>query len=57
VTVLDGENNNTHKIYLVASLDEVNGGIQWNAASNINDGIPQHLHTKQWVFPMLNDHQ
>jgi protein arginine N-methyltransferase 7 len=58
----DDSSINTQEIVLVARLDAVNGGVTWNqvqASDNDNDhdvGIVQHLRTKRWVLPMLNDH-
>lgn len=52
------------ELVLVAQLDDVNGGITWNripvsSTDDINNdddvGILQHLRTKRWVLPMLND--
>ena len=58
VHVSDGENS--REIVLSATLDEENGGIQWNDYSSSVDpnfGLQKHLQTKRWMFPMLNDHR
>eukprot|EP00957_Ditylum_brightwellii_P010362 783463-Ditylum_brightwellii.AAC.1 len=60
------DDKNQKEIILVASLDEVNGGIVWNdvhatTASAMKNGkeedlgLLRHLRTKQWVLPMLHD--
>lgn len=38
------------EIHLIATIDETNGGIQWNVHPN-----PPHWRTKDWIVPMLND--
>ena len=54
--------NNGDDICLVPTLDENHGGVQWNPLVDCNDEkddasvvIRQHLQTKEWIFPMLND--
>ena len=45
------------KISLVACLDRVNGGTQWNPILQNNKEflLQCHLQTKRWILPMLND--
>ena len=42
------------KIYLAASIDAENGGIQWQPIDP-EQRLARHLQTKQWILPMLND--
>ena len=60
VSVTSDENPaETREIVLTATLDETNGGVVWNDASNggVDEdvAIVRHLRTKRWVLPMLND--
>lgn len=64
---LTDEEGNSHEVSLVACLDDIHGGIQWNPLSSLpSDGnedsvdsaaLCRHLRTKRWFFPMLNDHR
>jgi hypothetical protein len=42
-------------VCLVATLDEVNGGLKWDNDSTPGAAINRHLRTKKWISPMLND--
>eukprot|EP00934_Nitzschia_sp_Nitz4_P001340 Nitzschia sp. Nitz4//scaffold165_size50357//31700//36390//NITZ4_007023-RA/size50357-processed-gene-0.9-mRNA-1//1//CDS//3329538138//1340//frame0 len=55
---VEDEEGNQQEIALAAFLDEKNGGFQWNplVSDNHDDFLRRHLRTKQWFFPMLNDH-
>jgi protein arginine N-methyltransferase 7 len=67
---VDIENDNgTNSMILVPRLDRHNGGVKWEDAASAaacGDRDPRysnadavetiaHIHTKKWIFPMLND--
>lgn len=54
---VENEEGNAQEVVLVATLDQVNGGVAWQNAggSDPEIGIVRHLRTKRWVLPMLND--
>jgi protein arginine N-methyltransferase 7 len=53
----EGDEDDSREIILKASLDADNGGIQWNPLQDDSASLmKQHLCTKRWFFPMLNDH-
>ncbi|KAL7565988.1 hypothetical protein ACA910_011010 [Epithemia clementina (nom. ined.)] len=44
-------------ISLTPCLDSNHGGFMWNPIYPPNYGLSYFLRTKQWLFPMLNDHR
>lgn len=53
----EDDDTESREIVLKASLDTKDGGIQWNPLQGDSDSLTkQHLCTKRWFFPMLNDH-
>jgi SAM-dependent methyltransferase len=54
----DDDANQPTRVCLAPSLDEQNGGIQWNPLADDDKIVSvRHLQTKRWMFPMLNDHR
>lgn len=61
VVSVEGNNEESREIVLIASLDKHNGGVSWQDASadshpdGFDVGILRHFRTKRWIVPMLND--
>ncbi|CAB9525208.1 arginine N-methyltransferase 7 [Seminavis robusta] len=66
VAAAEDDDKKPREILLIACLDKDSGGIIWKDLSStenqeeedgVDVGIVRHLRTKQWFFPMLNDHR
>ena len=67
----NNNNNNNSSMILVPRLDRQNGGVKWEDAAAVaaaadpcgprysdDNAVVEtiaHIHTKKWIFPMLND--